>query len=412
MTITECGYVSVNGSTNTPLKAFATDSIRTSYDFGTIYNRVGIQGCLVIEVNGKDAKHMTYSEFYNIIDNADDISLKVLGAGERQIKKVKIVKVPYSQEYLDYDITIDDIINTTDDVSFGRSVTSNFANLKENEKKFGATINQLTDPDFDWFYVKTYDFLITGNDPLNDKKILENLYLPGHWKRDTENPDILITIAKNADESISSTYVPPSSRTVNTGSLTTSRYNYLTKRNEYTTQQYNTTIREGGYTQTTKSINIFLEFAALDAKRLDEQTPPIIWQMTYRRYVVNPTFNPFSEYQEVAKSVLLPFDDRIGTTTIKHYYCKGMKMSGNGKVVTFVKEGGYAYNMGFRAGDYIIKCKCRSNGSTYSYFKPNQYNRGRELTFTVRRNGKNITLKGEPVAESPELYFTYLIDKP
>lgn len=102
--------------------------------------------------------------------------------------------------------------------------------------------------------------MITGNDPLIDKKILQRAvdysFLSG-LKRDTEHPDILLTISKNADESIQSTYIPPTSRTVNKGSTTRKRYNWITEKEEYVTEQDNYTIHEGGYTQTTNNTNIF-----------------------------------------------------------------------------------------------------------------------------------------------------------
>ena len=73
-------------------------------------------------------------------------------------------------------------------------------------------------------------------------------------------------------------------RTINHGSKTTAQYNALTRATEYTTKQNNQTIREGGYTQTTSSTDMFLEISLLDAKRIndpDQQAAPIVWQATF-----------------------------------------------------------------------------------------------------------------------------------
>ncbi len=69
------------------------------------------------------------------------------------------------------------------------------------------------------------------------------------------------------------------------------------------TQQNNQTIYEGGYTKTTKTADIFLELSILDAKRInatEQTTAPIIWQMTFKRHLVNHSFNIFDEYLTIA----------------------------------------------------------------------------------------------------------------
>lgn len=109
-----------------------------------------------------------------------------------------------------------------------------------------------------------------------------------------KKPEILFTISRNANESINTTYVPPSSRTINVGSKTTAQYNYLTKQNEYTTRQKYQTITEGGYTKETVINDLFLEIAALDVNKLNDTNityPPIVWIGTIKRHVINPKFS-------------------------------------------------------------------------------------------------------------------------
>ena len=161
--------------------------------------------------------------------------------------------------------------------------------------------------------IKTYDIMITGDDPLTDKKILERFCSSGFFReleRDEENPDIIVCVAKNSQESISSTYVPPTSETVNTGSVTRPVYNYITKTYSYVTTQRNRTITTDGYTQSTTNTGIYLEFTILDAKRLNDpaqKTAPVIWQMTYTRNVTNLAFEVLDEYLTIAGWNCFPF---------------------------------------------------------------------------------------------------------
>lgn len=272
--------------------------------YGYDYYGIVDFGLLVYKVNDKSAKGMTENEFYNIIDNKDEIRLVLSTNSNHTFYNTVIKKAPYPELFLRYNITPEEISSRTN-YSYDKDVNyieNKIKNRDTDFKKYNLYCTEVIDPDFDWYFVSSYDFLITGNDPLIDKKILQRAvdysFLSG-LKRDTEHPDILLTISKNADESIQSTYIPPTSRTVNKGSTTRKRYNWITEKEEYVTEQDNYTIHEGGYTQTTNNTNIFLELAMLDAKKINDKNqvaPPIVWQITFRRHAINPQFNIVDEY--------------------------------------------------------------------------------------------------------------------
>ena len=250
-------------------------------------------GLVVLEINGQSTKGMSEQAFYTILDNSPEkVELKVWATSDSEPETLVLNGKPLPQKRASLQYIQDAVNNALAGErkagDFWSNYTSiykkNIAERNSNFKKTGVKCNELIDPDFDWFYVNTYDFAIVGDDPLVDRAILEKLHIPGFWQRDTENPDVIFTIAKDSRESISSTYVPPTVRTINHGSKTTAQYNALTRATEYTTKQNNQTIREGGYTQTTSSTDMFLEISLLDAKRIndpDQQAAPIVWQATF-----------------------------------------------------------------------------------------------------------------------------------
>ncbi|WP_143260840.1 hypothetical protein [Alistipes sp. An66] len=369
---------------------------------------IGI-GYLVKEINGRSTKEMDEDEFYQILDNHRDSVLLTLWKN-CSTKPYQIVL---------HETKRPDLFNllgiTSSDFLKARDITPDYMKnrMDKRKKEFDRTktyCTELIDKDFDWFFVSTYDFMLEGNDPLMDKTILEHFVscgLPSHWKRDTEHPDVLISISKNADETISSTYVPPTSRVVNTGSKMTSQYNFLSKGYDYITRQQNRVIHEGGYTETTKDTNIFLELSILDTKRIDDPnqtTPPIIWQMTLKRHVLNADFNILDEYMAYASwSAKIPtVYDRPVHKSITAYY-SNVEMSG--RTIVSIRENSSAQKMGLQVGDEFIKGKAGKKwvtdlGTINSYF---HYN----CSYKVRRNGKIVIVNGTVCNLYGDIIFKY-----
>lgn len=214
------------------------------------------------------------------------------------------------------------------------------------------------DEEIDFSVYKTYDFVITGDDPLLDKAILDKFVESGllfsHMERDEHNPDLLVTISKNADESITSTYVPPTTDVIHTGSTIRPVYSTLTERTTYvTTNNYRYRTREG-YTKETSNTDIYLEISILDAKKAMDTSckyAPIVWQMIYNRHVVDRAFQIKDEYLSVATWNKYPFTKNLYAKSTLHVL--GVEFSGDGTVMC-VMPGSPADEIGFEVGDKLL----------------------------------------------------------
>ena len=195
----------------------------------------------------------------------------------------------------------------------------------------------------------------------------------------TQNPDVIFTIATDVNENINSTYIPPTSRTVNTGSKTTSWYNPLTKKMEYTTQQNNTTYNEGGYTKETKTADIYL--------------------------VVDPNFNPKNELTTYAGWMTFPYKDRSDRTECTMYAPIGVVPNlSDFTIVETVKPGSRAEMVGLQPGDELIKAKQKNNNYKYDVKQKgwaaineyNHYDMKYPIEIEIKRNGKKMKFILEP----------------
>lgn len=313
-------------------------------------------GDVILELNGISAKNMSPREFYSRVDTATTFLLKILNpSGEIFEQKYAVLynSHRYMELYPEFGNYM--LVNPT-----------NLSSLGERNSLPNNPFQSISNKHYDFSKAQTYDYIIVGNDPLNDEKILDGIG-KFHMKRDSKNPDILFTIAKNADEQISATYVPPTSRIINTGSTTTPNYSYLTKTYSYTTKQNYQTIHEGGYTETTKTTDIFLELAALDAKKINDKSisyAPIIWQMTASEYLLNATMKNLEKYLIYASWAYMPPIDRAARKEQVLWEVTGLVPDKeNPALVAEVREGSRAEKAGFQVGDIISKIECSYNST-------------------------------------------------
>ena len=370
-------------------------------------------GDLVIEVDGKLAEGWSEERFYKAIDGRKDtIRLKV-----RQ------------KTWADSEFTIPIIndvdiwIHPTNDVSlkgflpsikkYGRSIKAILDDDKE------VTWITRTDKDFDFFYVLYYDYAINSSDPLFDKELLEGmefeLHYWSHMVRREENPDIIFTVAKSADESISTTYIPPSSRTVYTGSTTTANYGVATGRYlGSTTRQNSYTVREGGYTKETKTADLYLEITALDAKKINDpkQTyPPIVWQTIAKRHLTNYNFDVEDELKAYVTWIYFPIEERRVRRFEKiAYESLGIVAKLDNHIIDSVCPGMLAEKIGLRSGDKLVQVECefvskknmkksiKQYGWNSIYLQFNKYSEryAPACLIVVIRNGEKITFTVKP----------------
>lgn len=322
-------------------------------------------GDLILEINGQSTKDMSERDFYAILDNSTEkISLKVKSYKTKNIETSTVsakATIPDFANRVYIQKALQLALNGQSDKNFDTSYLHYYSDmaLKRKGKFFHAKVKcfELTDPDFDWFNVSTYDFAIVSDQPLVDRSIFEQLRIPESWKRDTKNPDVIFTIAKDSKQSINSTYIPPTVRTINHGSKTTSRYNALTKQTEYTTTQNNQTVREGGYTKTISNNDIYLELAMLDAKRINDpnqQTAPIVWQATFEQHITDPSVNAVDQFISFASYVRL-YDFIWANNLEAHVFTFE-------RVWAYSKDGVVTYaepNSPLKVGDKIIKYQHR-----------------------------------------------------
>lgn len=355
-------------------------------------------GALVLAVDGVSAVGWTKEDFYKKVDNRRDvITLKI--------------RIKEAQKQIDGEIKIRPLYSLPDELKeFGNifaSITGE-TNVQERNRKLLKQIiyEERKDEEFDFFKCTFYDFSLNSNDPLLDREILQNLSLSG--ERNEKKPDIIFTIARDANENISSTYIPPSSRTVNLGSTTRARYNYFTKQNDYVTTQRTQTIREGGYTQETKTADLYLEIAALDTRKLNDKSisyPPIVWKATAKRHILNPNFNLNEELNSYASWMTFPPYDRIAyCREEKRIYAPiGVNISTlDPHEVKEVVEGSRAAEAGLRPGDVIVSADipngnkyrrkyCKKNVKKYGWSPLANYKED-DCLLTVLRNGNKMEL--------------------
>ena len=267
-------------------------------------------GSIITEIDGQTTKGMSESKFFNIVDSANRHTLKDNFGVNIDTAQIVLKETPKWLEILG--------------ISIFKGHCWKYTTLAT-ERKDNAngdkdiSFDVIFDTDIDWNKYHTYDFAIRGNDPLNDKILLKAIaenfsdFFDGVLTRDKDNPDLIFTIAKGSDQSINTTYVPPVIENIRTGSKTTTRYNWITHKNDYITKDQYTTTKQDGYTKQDKVMNVFFEFTMLDAKQLKKEssTPPIVYQATFKRTAVNPDYDLEEEYQNLCSWFALPLSERL-----------------------------------------------------------------------------------------------------
>lgn len=410
------GYLTIIDDGTIFVESLDNRECLTYVQVGDTKVRIG-NGDLVIEVDGKPAEGWSEERFYKAID------------GRRDTIRFKIRKKAWADSEFTIPIIkdVDIWIHPTNEVplkgflpsikKYGRSNKE----ILEDDKK--VTWIRRTDKDFDFFYVLYYDYAINSSDPLFDKELLDEMKHQLKWAcnmvRREENPDIIFTVAKSADESISTTYIPPSSRTVYTGSTTTADYGVATgKYLGSTTRQHSYTVREGGYTKETKTADLYLEITALDAKKINDpkQTyPPIVWQMIAKRHVINYNFNVEDELKTYAGIFSFPiYERKVNWFEKTANECLGIVAKMDNHIIDSVCPGMLAEKTGLRSGDKLVKVKFEGSCQFFSkkhfkksikqygwnsmYFQFNKYSERSAPAFliVVIRNGEKITFTVKP----------------
>ena len=323
---------------------------------------------LIVAVDGISAKGWSPERFYSVVDGRKD-SIKLR------------LRTHKNGEIVEFDTEITPRYELPDYLKiYGDALSNNYYTIMSDEKynnyrsaRSLAQFEVLYDKDYDFFDICYYDYYITGNDPLLDKEILGNadylnaVRLPSDAK--DKKPDVLITIAKDVDQRIEAVYVPPTSRTVQTGSNTTSYYDQALGRNVSQTSFTNKTIRENGFTKEINNTDLFLEIAALDYSKIDDPSityTPVIWKATATRHISDAIMrNPNQELLTYATWMELgPFDKKLRYVSNNIYPPLGADPSPfDNTIIGSIMPNSIAEALGLQIGDKLV-------GVTVTYQNP------------------------------------------
>lgn len=312
---------------------------------------------LILEVNGKDAKTETAMDAFKT-DSV--ISLKLLRWPENELY-VKFRNWLYNPK------------NETGDLFTCRVMQTYNTSLP------GLRVVKAKDVDFANY--KTYDYLIEGDDPLLDEAILDTFVKRGllstRMKRDKENPDVVFRLARNAEESISATYVPPTTETINMGSTTSPVYNYITRTTSYVTKQRHRKVQHEGHTEVTNLSKLYLEIVALDASKLNDpnqKTAPEIWKLICSDQKVNDNRPLIDRYKEIAALGMYPFQGDDANRVLDISCGARMIPSTDNKSLVVLEVAPYspADRLGLHPMDIILKINGK-NKFKYKVMSKNGY---------------------------------------
>lgn len=326
--------------------------------------------CVIKSIDGVSTKGMSVEQFYNIVSKSNTHKLTWIypidWESPKEFKCTLFLRdTPFWVQVLDF---------KPDKIKL-----HGMNSAKKRKINTYGRLGVITDDEVDWSKYHTYDFAILGSDPLNDKKLLQVIAknFNGFMKREAKNPDVFFTVTTNTNQSISTTYVPPVVQTIRNGSTTETRYNWITKKNDYVTKDNYRTVREEGYTKSNKTVSEFMEFVILDARKVRESktnVPPIMYQATYKRDLVNPDFDPKEDYMAVASYIKYPFEDKINIGNwlprLGELTPNGMFVStydkGKTYKVTKLIPGSEADKAGVKLNDRIVKVSVSGNNFVFT----------------------------------------------
>ena len=365
--------------------------IRSAND-GTLV--IPCEGQVILSVNGESAYGKSAEWFYDMINQSPEFTIEFSWPGSDHVYTLSAQAlesleeslselVPVNSTYKSNTLKFPDADNVLDAL---RGPTNIELRAIEFDAK-DVLCEEINSETFDFAQCLTYDYLITGADPLADERILDMIPKIGYMTRDKDNPDILFTVAKRVEDNISATYVPPSSRTVNTGSYTTSQYNYFTHRYDYITRQNNKTVTEGGFTRKTSQNDYYLELTALDTKKLDDPSmtyAPVVWKMTVSRHVIDgQRIKPVEELCAYASyACFSPLNSR--RAKVSRAFVDRAGIQGRGPDILHVVPNSRAERAGFKAGDEIISAKTTVLYWKWNFGNGHSFNTEKSTKYTVK----------------------------
>lgn len=299
---------------------------------------------IVLSIDGLEAKGLSPSDFYDKIYDGQTHNVKFINP-QNKILNIKI------------EGNAPKLMNRT----FG------IKKEKDIEQQMGYANKDFSimwDPNIDWSKIKTYSFILTDNKDVESKALLPIIEknLAKWMKRCDTNPDILISISKDANRSVSYTYIPPSSIVYEKGSQIQYYYDWQ-GRTSYVDRNNQMAIHtDGGFERQTVRSQLFFEICFLDIKRIKDTDAPVIYKLI-AQYDDNVRRNAQTEYETLSQNCLLPMELNLqrgrceGTLSNKSLGDLYLHTGTQGELITYVSPNSEAYKSGMRIGDEIDKVK-------------------------------------------------------
>lgn len=323
---------------------------------------------VVTEINGQSTENMEPEVFYNIIDNSEKFTIHYISK-IRGINVENTVELITKKGHLFYfnssseDIVVD---NNYDDYWY-------FVN---NYYERGTTLS--SDNTVDFFQFNTFDFMVAGDDYLTDKNILQNFskeLVKKGLVYSAENPDLYLYLTKDASTKIETIYVPEivysthsNSYTRGNGYIYINNNRALEKTSFNTTENSTTRVRDEGKTKDVVNNNLFLQFSILEARKMKNATPPIVWQLIYNTHASYET-------NMINRTKLLNFfvfayptsSINIGRKIVSPGFFLQNNLKNSGLICDVI-NGSWADTNGIKVGQVIKSIKNKDKESTiYRY---------------------------------------------
>ena len=277
-------------------------------------------GDVILEVNGQSTKGMTPEQFYKITDTARQFTLQCK-AGDGGLLPTQSYSFFQEPQFL--------FTYFGGSRQFINFVTQHEKNSSRemHKRDFCSTcFSSIHDTEYD-FNCKTYAYHIEGDDPLTDKKILDEVPKGTLIKDTLNNPDILFAVEKGQENGMA-----------------------------------------------------VIKLIALDAHKLKNKklkTRPIVWQETIIDDGISDEVSLSAKYIDIAGIASTIPDDRYASKTATIYRGAGIQMDGN--IVISVPDGALAEFL--QPWDEIIgleytegKYQARRISPGHSWFSPESKN--------------------------------------
>ena len=230
----------------------------------------------IISINGQNTEEIDPANIYPILNGRD---------GKVTLRMHSIVQdTDYTLQYTPVNLNKRGFDETYENLN-GVFVFSQ-ANIDK-----AKSINLFLDENIaDWSQYRKISVLLSSSDPLLEKEFAQTALEYLKQSRfpfiiDDEDPDLILKVSFDENESVTTTYVPQTTTYIDQGSNTyVTRGKYGIYVNSF--KRSPKKITEGGYTHEDVSNRHFLEIALLDARKMldpNQTVPPIVWQLRYAK---------------------------------------------------------------------------------------------------------------------------------